>query len=235
MAHWESVADAWIAWARKPGHDAFWAYQSQLSALIGRGGGAAIDIGCGEGRLSALLGDLGWHVTATDAVAAMVAAAQQKGSADAYKVAPATRLPFASKAFDLALLHNVLTEIDAPGKALAEARRLLRDDGRLLVSIRHPFSERMEPLGATAQAAPGIAQDYFEPTVLAREEEQDGLTLRFRRHARPLTFYTESLHRAGFAITRLIEPRPAPQSRWAGRETWSRVPLLVWIEAQPLR
>jgi hypothetical protein len=25
--HWSQVAEEWIAWARKPNHDAFWAYR----------------------------------------------------------------------------------------------------------------------------------------------------------------------------------------------------------------
>jgi hypothetical protein len=34
--HWSEVAREWIAWARKPNHDAFWAYRDSLVAFIGR-------------------------------------------------------------------------------------------------------------------------------------------------------------------------------------------------------
>ena len=37
--HWSQVAEEWIVWARKPNHDAFWAYRDQLAAFIGRGNG----------------------------------------------------------------------------------------------------------------------------------------------------------------------------------------------------
>ena len=33
--HWSEVAREWIAWARKPNHDAFWAYRDSLVAFIG--------------------------------------------------------------------------------------------------------------------------------------------------------------------------------------------------------
>ena len=75
-AHWSRVAAAWVAWARRPGHDEFWYYRAGLADLIGRGDGEALDVGCGEGRVSRLLGELGYRVTATDAVPEMVAAAR---------------------------------------------------------------------------------------------------------------------------------------------------------------
>jgi 2-polyprenyl-3-methyl-5-hydroxy-6-metoxy-1,4-benzoquinol methylase len=82
--HWERVAREWTAWARKPGHDAFWSYRAALAEFVGPGSGEALDVGCGEGRVSRELKALGWRVTATDAVAAMVAAAREIDSADAY-------------------------------------------------------------------------------------------------------------------------------------------------------
>jgi hypothetical protein len=36
----------------KPNHDAFWAYRASLAAFICRGNGQALDVGCGEGRVS---------------------------------------------------------------------------------------------------------------------------------------------------------------------------------------
>ena len=33
-------------------HDAFWAYRKSLKAFVGPGEGEALDVGCGEGRVS---------------------------------------------------------------------------------------------------------------------------------------------------------------------------------------
>ena len=57
--HWSRVAADWVAWARAPDHDAFWAYRAALAAFIGRGQGAALDVGCGEGRVARELRALG--------------------------------------------------------------------------------------------------------------------------------------------------------------------------------
>ena len=32
-AHWTHVADQWISWAGRPGHDAFWKYREGLAAI----------------------------------------------------------------------------------------------------------------------------------------------------------------------------------------------------------
>ena len=72
--HWSRVAADWVAWARAPDHDAFWAYRAALAAFIGRGAGTALDLGCGEGRVARELGALGYQVTAVDPVGALLAA-----------------------------------------------------------------------------------------------------------------------------------------------------------------
>jgi ubiquinone/menaquinone biosynthesis C-methylase UbiE len=92
--HWTQVADQWIGWAGKPGHDAFWKYRAGLAAYIGRDTGRALEIGCGEGRVSRELKALGYDVTATDVVPAMLDAARHADSAHRYELADAASLPF---------------------------------------------------------------------------------------------------------------------------------------------
>jgi SAM-dependent methyltransferase len=99
--HWSQVADEWVAWARKPNHDAFWAYRASLAAFIGRGNGKALDVGCGEGRISRELTACGFEVTAVDPVSRLVGAAIEAQSARNYAVASAADLPFENAQFDL--------------------------------------------------------------------------------------------------------------------------------------
>ena len=72
QGHWSRVAAEWIAWARAPNHDAFWAYRDSLIAFIGRGKGEALDVGCGEGRVSRELKACGYRVIASDPVSGML-------------------------------------------------------------------------------------------------------------------------------------------------------------------
>jgi SAM-dependent methyltransferase len=106
--HWSRFAAEWTTWARAPNHDAFWAYRASLAAFIGGGDGEALDVGCGEGRVSRELMALGYKVTATDRVSTLVECAAQAKSAHDYAVAGATRLPFEDGHFDLVVAYNVL-------------------------------------------------------------------------------------------------------------------------------
>lgn len=152
-AHWSRVADQWIAWARAPGHDAFWAYRDALLAFVGPGTGAALDVGCGEGRVARALKSLGYRVTAVDPVEQFVAAAAAADSADAYAVAPAATLPFAPASFDLAMAYNMLMDVQDVPAALAGIRRVLRPDGACCAPTARCSSRSCTP-SSTAASSP---------------------------------------------------------------------------------
>ena len=126
IEHWSRIASEWTAWARAPNHDEFWAYRGSLIAFIGQGAGDALDVGCGEGRVSRVLKECGYRVTAIDPVEKLVWAAEQAGSADAYRIAAAADLPFENCSFDLVLAYNVLMDVEDVPAALKEIRRVLR-------------------------------------------------------------------------------------------------------------
>jgi 2-polyprenyl-3-methyl-5-hydroxy-6-metoxy-1,4-benzoquinol methylase len=63
----EDRAQAWLAWARTPGHDAYWVYRDAFFALVPEPGVATLEVGCGEGRVTRDLNARGHRVTALDA------------------------------------------------------------------------------------------------------------------------------------------------------------------------
>src|SRR5246127_4807116 len=87
IEHWSRIASEWTAWARTPNHNEFWAYRSSLISFIGHGTSDALDVGCGEGRVSRVLKECGYRVTAVDPVEKLVWAAEQAGSAGADRIA----------------------------------------------------------------------------------------------------------------------------------------------------
>ena len=225
--HWAVHAADWIAWARTPGHDAFWAYRGAFAAFVGPGPGRAIDVGCGEGRLSRLLGELGWTVTASEPVAALLEAAREAGSAGTYHRAAADALPVPDGAFDLVLSYNMLMDVADPAAAMAEMVRVLAPGGRLVVSIVHPLADMLllAKDGENAEA-------YFGRKAFEVSETRNGLTMAFKGWATPLSDYADLLTGAGLAITRISEPRPDRTTGWSGAGRWSDLPLFLWIEAR---
>jgi SAM-dependent methyltransferase len=228
-AHWSRVADQWIAWARSPGHDAFWGYQERLRAFVGEGTGAAIEVGCGEGRVARLVRSLGWRVTATDISPGLLEAAKAADSADAYALAPVTALPFPDASFDLAVSYNMLMDVEDVGGAARELRRVLRPEGTLLVSIVHPTADLVH-FADTGQTL--FDQPYFGRKRFDSVDERDGLRMEFGGWSQPLEAYTLALEAAGFAITALREPVPDPGASEA-LARWTRLPLFVWLKARP--
>lgn len=232
--HWSDVASEWIEWARAPDHDAFWAYRPALHGFIGQGTGDALEVGCGEGRVSRLLQERGYRVTATDTVEAFVAAAREAGSADRYEVAPVTALPFEPASFDLVMAYNVLMDVDDVSAAVKEMRRVLRPSGTLFVSIVHPFADR----GRFDRDRPHVPfvvdGTYFGREHFEGVEERDGLRMRFAGWSQPLQNYMAALEAAGLAVTSLLEPTPDTGPQWTAMRNWNRIPLFLWLKARPL-
>ena len=45
---WEREAENWVAWARTPGHDAYWRYRGSFFELLPAPGRATLQVGCAE-------------------------------------------------------------------------------------------------------------------------------------------------------------------------------------------
>jgi SAM-dependent methyltransferase len=232
--HWSRVAAEWLVWAPAPNHDAFWAYRDSLLAFIGPGKDEALDVGCGEGRVSRVLKDCGYHVTATAPIQTFVAAAEQAGSADQYQVAAANDLPFADARFDLAIAYNVLMDIEDVPMALGEMRRILRSSGTLVVSIVHPFADSFRFIGPGPNAPFLLKNSYFGRKRLEVVEQRNGLQMHFAGWSQPLENYMAAVESVGFAVSALREPIPAVSGAFTHMERWTRIPLFLWLKARPL-
>lgn len=66
-------------------------------------------------NVSRELRSLGYRVTATDAVAALVEASRQANSADEFAIADGKDLPFTDGRFDLVMAYNVLIRLGSSG------------------------------------------------------------------------------------------------------------------------
>ena len=203
-----------------------------MIAFIGRGKGEALDIGCGEGRVSRELKACGYRVTASDPVGELVNAAKEVRSADDYVIASGTALPFEDARFDLVMAYNVLMDVEDVPATTKEIRRVLRPAGILVVSIVHPFSDRGRFATAETTSPFVILDNYFGWERFEGTEERDGLQMHFAGWSRPVEAYASALEGAGLAIASLREPVPVARDG-NSFQRWTRIPLFLWLKARP--
>ena len=96
------------------------------------------DLGCGEGYLTIETARWARHVTAVDQSSDVLARAKalarrRKVTNITWKRGSIERVPLKDGVVDLALLSQALHHADDPARVLAEARRILKPGGRLLV------------------------------------------------------------------------------------------------------
>ena len=121
----------------RPVHDAV------LRALAAEPWARLLDIGCGTGRLAARLAR---QHPAASVVGCDFSAGMLEHAAERLHEPPrvglvrgdATRLPFADGAFDAAVSTEAFHWFPDQDAALAELRRVLRPDGRLLLALVSP-------------------------------------------------------------------------------------------------
>lgn len=141
-----------------------------LAALLPRDA-VVVDLGAGTGHLIAQLAPFVDQVIGVDREPSMLAIARQRlaelpaatpPAADQVTLieAPLEQVPLADASADLALLVLVLHHLPDPVAALAEARRLLRPTGRLVVVD-------MQPHETTAWRTFGHLHQGFSPETLA--------------------------------------------------------------------
>jgi ArsR family transcriptional regulator len=112
-------------------------WEATARALLGLARlGDVLDGGAGDGAITQLLARRARHVTCLDRSQRLVEAARHRLSRESnvgFVVGDLHRLPQADASFDQVLYFNVLTYLEQPEQALAEAARVLRPGGDLVV------------------------------------------------------------------------------------------------------
>lgn len=97
--------------------------------------GKILDIGCGAGFISNQLAAEGYDVSGIDQSVSSLAVARRHAPPQAkvdYAAGDAYALPFADATFDSVMLLDFLEHVEEPGRAIAEAARVLKPGGVLM-------------------------------------------------------------------------------------------------------
>ncbi len=119
-----------------------------------------LETGCGTGKNTEFLAQIGTHVHALDFSEGMVLKAREKVMAEnvRFEMADLTvRWPCEDSAFDLIVCSLVLEHMEELSHFFAEAARTLRPGGKLFIDELHPFKQyggtkaRYEQAGQTVE------------------------------------------------------------------------------------
>jgi SAM-dependent methyltransferase len=131
--------NAYAAWRNSPvGRLTEERETAVIDALAGAVTGTSLlDIGCGDGRAARRYAQAGAHVTGIDVSAAMIRAARDHCAGVAnpprFLVGEAEHLPFPDQTFDRVVAVTVLCFVPEPARLFAEAARVLRPGGVLVM------------------------------------------------------------------------------------------------------
>jgi SAM-dependent methyltransferase len=231
---WETQSQDWIEWARLPGFDSYWRYhRDQFLQLLPPPNRRTVDVGCGEGRLTRHLKELGHQIVGVDASPSMVAAARELDPSMDIRLADATALPLDDASADLVVAFMSLHDIDAMPLAVHEMARILEPSGKICLAIVHPINSAGDFEHRAADSPFIIKGDYLRSFRYEDTVERDGLTMTFHSQHRPIAAYFSALEEAGFLIEALREtgiPEHAIVSEVSRR--WQRLPLFLHVRAR---
>jgi SAM-dependent methyltransferase len=175
-----------------------------LEWLAPQPGERILDLGCGDGQLTARLVATGAIVVGVDASAEMLAAARVRGI-DAHE-GRAESLPFADQTFDAVFSNAALHWVRDQDAMMAEVRRVLKPGGRFVAEMGGHGNIAAIRVALTA--------------VLARHgygDREDGVN-----YFPTADSYDRRLARHGFRVERMaLIPRPTPLAE-GGMEGWLR-------------
>ncbi|HEY7874696.1 MAG TPA: class I SAM-dependent methyltransferase [Actinomycetota bacterium] len=228
---WEAQARNWLAWARTPGHDAYWHYAPAFFRdVVPPPSGRTLEIGAGEGRVTRDLRDSGHSVTAVDTAPTLLREAAAADPSSTYVLSDGAALPFADESFALVVAYNSLMDVDDMPATVAEASRVLTRDGSFCVCVTHPVNDAGEFEGQDEDARFTIDGSYFGRRAFHGTVERDGLQMTFSGRLYDLESYATAFERAGLVIERVREPQPDDHAVAARSELarWRRVPMFLF-------
>lgn len=200
---YDLMASAYAAKNEVSAFNAYYERPATIELLGDVRGLRVLEAGCGAGPLTEWLIEHGATVTAFDVSSAMVDLARARvcDGAELLVADLAEPLSFAGDgSFDLVVASLVLHYVENWVAVFGEFHRVLVLNGGVVFSTHHP----------TADARAFTPDDYFATKVVSeRWDYGDGIDVSFWR--RPLSAMTGAIAQAGFVISELVEPDPAPE------------------------
>jgi ubiquinone/menaquinone biosynthesis C-methylase UbiE len=158
-------------------------YDEVVATLV-KPGAQVLDVGCGAGLFCELAAKRGASVAGFDATPELLSIARRRAPAGDFREGEMESLPFGDAAFDVVTGFNAFQYAADPVKALGEARRVVRHDGRIVVMVWGAPEDcdaavYLKSLGAQMPPPPPGAPGPFAlsiPGALEKLAREAGLT-----------------------------------------------------------
>lgn len=218
---YEAFAEGYEEHAARAPYNAFYDRPATLRLLGDVHGKRVLDAACGPGFYVEELLARGADVVGCDAAPSMIELARARTGDDVLLRVHSLDDPLTwleSESVDVVLCalayHYVTNRIGF----LSEARRVLRDDGCVVISTHHPTADWCR-----------LGGSYFQVSAVTEVWSKGWHVTAWRM---PLTQLAEEFAAAGFVIERLVEPPPDPamaQSHPDDFEQLSRQPGFIFF------
>jgi ubiquinone/menaquinone biosynthesis C-methylase UbiE len=242
LESWNRAAAGWDRDIARPGSYRTHLITDALRQLPDMKGKSVLDAGCGNGFFTSWLAAQGAKAEGVDGSEEMIRLARASYPSIEFSVADLTEpLPHASGGYDYIVANMLLMHMNKISVFLAEAYRLLKPEGRLIVSVLHPcFNQPTSKLykslwhKLTGQKPAALAYDYYQQQ---RGRFESHLKTNLTHYHRTLEEYSKEFGAAGFAISTMIEPHKLPKEfleLHPKLEYAERLPRFIFFNCQPL-
>lgn len=197
-----------------------------------------LDLGCGEGGYSRALSHKGAIVTATDCSEVFIEYAKDKAKEEGLRIEHCvlnsnTLNEIDDNYYDIVLCSMMLMDVEDLDGTLKEIHRVLKQNGKVFISILHPcFKGKETKWMLNNENIEVLVSDYHNPKEWIGEIKGMNAPILYRH--RTLSDYIKAFVKNGFKLIDMNEPIPTEEhSQMSSRVAWlKKIPMYLFIELE---
>jgi len=182
-------------------HNAYYDRPNMMNLLGDVKGKVILDAACGPGKYSEILVAKGAQVTGVDISREMIKCAKQRNKNSGLFFVHDLCEPldmFKDQSFDIVVCALAMHYIENWALTIKEFYRVLKPNGKLIISIEHPFFEYTY----------FKSTKYFEIEPVSCTWSGFGKPIEINSYRRPLSECINPLIQNGFYLDTILEPKP---------------------------